>query len=141
MESMDSNPWMERFVLEEIKINHYKYYIVTDSFKTEDWNQYYYPDTLRIDSKGKVWQLENNQEYLKFDFSLKYGDTYHSKDFLVSVTKVDTVQVPAGEFTNCIRFFFDNPIMFDEETWHTFAPGVGLVKRTAGEGLTIVLDS
>ena len=36
-------------------------------------------------------------------------------------------RTPAGEFDNCIEFFFDIPDFIDDEVSYVCAPGVGIV--------------
>ena len=51
------------------------------------------------------------------------------------IQEVDaTIKTPAGEFSNCLKVWEENPLDGDSET-KTFAPGVGLVQD---EGLLLV---
>ena len=86
--------------------------------------------------EDKLFLYKNGQEQIWFDFTKENGETYIFPDsshtlpinYVVTVTKDVTITTPAGEFTHCIEFFFDDPVPIDEEATYTFAPDVGLVR-------------
>lgn len=95
-------------------------------------------DNIRVDKQGNIWKLENNNEYLWFDFTQDSGSTYiynYPESFgesiyyyNVYVRKNISRETPAGVFDNCIELFFDVPQVVDEERIYTFAPNIGLVR-------------
>ena len=95
-------------------------------------------DNIRVDEDGNIWKLQDNIDYLWFDFSQDSGATYtynYPESFgdkkyyyIVTVRKNITVETPAGTFDNCVELNFDIPQVRDEDRTYAFAPGVGPVR-------------
>ena len=135
------NPWVKRIVQKKIEINGNEYFIVSDIYGFDRPSPSTYTDTLRADSQGNIWEFENGQEFPLYVFSSEAGSTYNYKDYIVTLRRVESLETPAGTFNDCIELYFDVPVFVDEETRRTFAPCVGLIRETHGEGPTWVLDS
>jgi hypothetical protein len=93
-------------------------------------------DTIRVDAVGDIWERVRNRDYLWFKFSedsdLYYTSTpiTHGWDvffYMVKVKRNVSIDTPAGRFSDCIKFRFNVPEIFDEEEVYTFAPKIGLV--------------
>lgn len=103
---------------------------------------YYRPDSL-----GNVYQYStiDSTERIWFKFQVAEGDTYQSPDrhdwtwIVTVVSRHDTVETPAGLFTECIHLFLDVPQVMDEEHAYIFAPGMGIVALYGGWQPYIVL--
>jgi hypothetical protein len=89
---------------------------------------------MRSDDKT-VWQMEDPQNHLESEgfFLGTVGMTItntHKSGVVVKIAAIENVTVPAGTFTNCIKFhktdlWSGNPNPTHDE-W--IAPGVGMVK-------------
>ena len=145
----DSNPCIKRIVENKLLLNGHTYYIINDIWGYSSQYPNNYKGTLRNDNDGNIWKYTKGKEYLFYDFSLKDGDTYkytanslsNDDDYIVTVKKVGRVETDKGVYDDCVEIFFDIPKYVDDEKWYIFAPNVGLIKETSGEGPTIILNS
>ena len=93
-----------------------------------------FPFYIHQDEQGRIFRRINGKDVLWFDFTKNHGEQYtYSPDddinFTVTVRKNQIVTTYAGQYKNCIEFFFDVPESFDEEQCYVFAPEVGIVKK------------
>ena len=145
----ENNPWIKRIIEKEIFINDTKYFVVNNMRNFSSTSQNLDKDTVREDGEGRILRFTRGSESIYFDFSLNDGDTYtyfanpinSANDYNVTFKRVGKVETNKGTYDNCIGFFFDIPEFVDDEKWYIFAPNIGLVKETAGEGPTLTLNS
>ena len=109
---------------------------------------YSYIDTIRKDPVGNIWKKVNGIDYLWFDFTKDSGAVYTFPDrdpsYYYNVEVVDknfTLQTNSGNYSHCIKFFFDIPQFVDEEVFYTFAPEMGIIEMYGGDGPQLLLDS
>ncbi|MBN1560263.1 T9SS type A sorting domain-containing protein [candidate division KSB1 bacterium] len=94
-----------------------------------------YPIYIHQDEQGRIYRRLGNQDLLWFDFTIDDGEQYtyspDGKDGQMNVTvrKNRSLMTYAGQFDNCIEFFFDDPAVFADEQWYGFAPNIGIVKK------------
>lgn len=93
-----------------------------------------YPITIRQDERGRIYHRRSGEDVLWFDFTRKNGEQYSwwgggFTEYIVSVYKNRTLMTYAGQFDNCIEFFFDDPATQGEERSYVFAPDIGIVKK------------
>ena len=88
---------------------------------------------LRMD-ENQVFRYTDTSEVLWYDFSADIGASwmvpipYGGGEWTVYLlSKTDTIQAPAGVFTNCYHFYFSGIPDYEWEEW--FAPGIGIVER------------
>lgn len=86
--------------------------------------------TVRPGHDGRIYRLTENGEDLWFDPSVADGGSYAYRNFTVTVTKNVTVETPAGTFENGIRFYFDAPLVLDEEYEWVLVPEIGIARRS-----------
>lgn len=84
---------------------------------------------VRDGENGHVYWRREGTDVLWLDPSVRDDSTYAFGRFEVTVSTVDSVETPAGTFTNCLRFSFDIPEAADDEYSYTLKPGVGFVRR------------
>lgn len=147
----ENNPYMKRIVEGIFNKGNQRYNIVKDTYGYSGQYpvNYSVSETLRIDYQGRVWKYINEKDNLLFDFSSKDGETYKypgytqnpEDEYIVTVKKIELVEVNETEYKNCIEFLFDKPMTVDDEKIFLFAKGIGLIKETAGERPTIILSS
>jgi hypothetical protein len=115
-------------IIDTIRINGNLYY---------QFDEYrHYPNTyLRMSSDNKLYHRFEDYEQLWLDFSADVGDSWiinNQSNFtewtVFLQSKTDTINVPAGTFTNCCQFWFRFEGM-DNDWVEWYAPGVGPVKR------------
>lgn len=99
-------------------------------------------DTLyyRIDN-DKVYVLNHEgQEGVKFDLSAELNETWTYNLYTVQlISKTDTVSINNKQIKNCYQFYFDIPIMADDEHAIWLAPGIGFIQTQCGECLNPIL--
>lgn len=106
-----------------------------------------YPYLVRADSLGRIWRMTDQGELIWLDTTLEDSAEYEvsfsfeERPFKVLVRRNLTMETFAGEFKNCIEFFFDLPESFDEEHWLAFAPNIGIVRVQYDGFLTKLLTS
>ena len=73
---------------------------------------------------------------IKFNFSANVNETwnYNSYDAKL-VSKTDTIIINDKKIYNCFQFYYDVPIMVDEEYSIWLAPGIGFIQEQCGECL------
>jgi hypothetical protein len=121
-------PSLYSLVTDTARIRGEKYFI-RDKF-------FFSPDTLRRDGAGNILIRTNGEDGVFYRLNVAVGDTWNfpirlsGEVLYYTVTlqsRTDTVTVHAGQFTDCLRFYFDIPTAHDDEFWDWLAPGVGLV--------------
>ena len=104
-------------------------------------NLYFRFDQFRDNSQAflrrienKVFRYADTSEVLWYDFSVDTGASWKvptpdggSEWTVYLLSKTDTIDSPAGVFTNCYHFYFSGIQDYEWEEW--FAPGVGIVER------------
>jgi hypothetical protein len=105
-------------------------------------NVYYFGEATEIYRNGKVAGREDSWKAgvggatygLLIAASPKVGDRYYQEvapkvamDRAEVVSTTETVKVPAGEFTNCVKTEETNPLEPGEREYKWYAPGVGLL--------------
>ncbi len=84
---------------------------------------------VRLDQQNQLWEREGDTEVLRFKFNAAVGDTWNYPDgLMVMESRNDTITVPAGTFTGCLRihYYFNG----DDNDWDEwYAPEIGPVKR------------
>lgn len=91
---------------------------------------WFIPDKMvRLDDQNQLWEREGDTEVLRFKFNAAVGDTWSYPDgLMVMESRNDTIAVPAGTFTNCLRIhYYFNGADNDWDEW--YAPEIGPVKR------------
>ncbi len=87
---------------------------------------------------GKVYTRRTGEpESVKFDLTADVRDTW---EYLYGggtwtatlLSKTDTLQINNTKIPNCYKFYFDIPIMADEEYYVWLAPGIGFIRMTCG---------
>ena len=98
-----------------------------------------YPYLIRADSLGRIWQKRDYGVTIWFDFTLPDSGFYEYYPFLeepphfvVRVSRNLSIDTFAGEFHNCVDFFFMDSTMFDAVLRYTFAPDVGIIRKQYG---------
>jgi len=142
------NPYMKREIESKIVLNKKTYYVTKNIMHYSEPTSYFRSDTLRTDDLGRIWQRIRNEDFLIFDFSLEDDASYnfsgYSEDpedeYIIIVSKIDTIEVNGEKYDDCYEFFFNIPGWVDDEKFYTFCRGIGLIKESAGEGPTLVLD-
>lgn len=96
----------------------------------------YLSDTTyyRIEN-DKIFVIENNKsESVKFDLSANVHDTWKFNLYNVTLSsRTDSITMNNHKIYNCLAFYFDVPIMVDEEHFIWLAPGIGFIQETCGE--------
>lgn len=84
---------------------------------------------IRVDENNQLLEREGDAELLKFKFNADVGNSWdYPGGQIVLESRSDTVTVPAGTFTECLRFhYYFNGSDNDWDEW--FAPDIGPVKR------------
>jgi hypothetical protein len=127
-------PSLYSLVTDTVRIRGEKYFIRDKFFLS--------PDTLRRDGAGNILIRTNGEDGVFYRLNVAVGDTWNfpirlsGEVLYYTVTlqsRTDTVTVHAGQFTDCLRFYFDIPSVHDDEFWDWLAPSVGLVFRCIQE--------
>ncbi len=143
------NPAIKSVVEGKTSYNGKEYYVANKIYNYNTPSQTSYKDTLRKTYNGRIYQLIDGKEYLRFDFSLADGAKYKfagyslSNNYTYTVTVKKGIKVQIGDlsYNDCTEFFFDIPSFVDDERWYIFAPNIGLIKEFGGEGISLYLDS
>lgn len=104
-------------------------------------NLYFRFDQFRDNSQAFLRRIENQvfryadtSEVLWYDFSVDTGASWKvptpeggSEWTVYLLSETDTIESPAGVFTNCYHFYFSGIQDYEWEEW--FAPGIGIVER------------
>ena len=132
---------MTYHVSDSLNIDHVKYFLYGIS-------EYSFKDTIRKDAVGNIWKKVNGVDYLWFDFTKDSGAVYtfpdHNPSYYYNVKIVDknfTLQTNSGNYSHCIKLFFDIPQFVDEEVFYSFAPEMGIIEMYGGDGPQLLLDS
>ena len=132
---------MTYHVSDSLNIDHVKYFLYGMS-------GYSFKDTIRKDAVGNIWKKVNGVDYLWFDFTKDSGAVYtfpdHNPSNNYNVEVVDknfTLQTNWGNYSHCIKLFFDIPQFVDEEVFYSFAPEMGIIEMYGGDGPQLLLDS
>ena len=110
-----------------------------------DGNLFYRFDQFRDRSQvllrkaeNQVFRYGDNSEALWYDFSADTGDSwivqtpFGGEWTVYLLSKTDTIEAPAGTFTECYHFYFSGIMDYEWEEW--FAPGIGIVERRLRSG-------
>ncbi len=131
-------------VSDSLNIDNVKYFLYGMVVPPE----YNFNDTIRKDVMGNIWKKVNGVDYLWFDFTKDIGAAYTSPDnnpsCIYNVEVVDknfTLQTNRGNYSHCIKFFFDIPQSVDDEVFYSFAPEMGIIEMYGGDGPQFLLDS
>lgn len=92
-------------------------------------------DTLYYRSgNNKIYCRKSTEpESVKFDLSANVDDSWKYQSWNVKmVSKTDTLLVNHTKVPNCYHFYFDIPLMADEENSIWLAPGIGFIKIDCG---------
>ena len=105
-------------------------------------NTYY---LLQFQNDTMYYRIENDKilviehvenESVKFDLTANVNDTWNYNSYLVKLTsKTDTITINNQKILNCYQFYFDVPVMADEEHSIWLAPGIGFIQEQCGECL------
>jgi len=105
---------------------------------------------LRKTEDEKIFErTKSSDEVLKFDLSAEVGQTWTYKHdnldntwYATLSSKNDTIKLDNYTFYNCYRFYFDVPLMIDEEHVIWLAPDIGFVQECylGGSGDKIKLE-
>ncbi len=135
---------MTYHVSDSLNIDHVKYFLYGMFLPSE----YNFKDTIRKDAEGNIWKKVNRVDYLWFDFTKDSGAVYtfpdHNSSYYYNVEVVDknfTLQTNRGNYSHCIKFFFDIPQFVDDEVFYSFAPEMGIIEMYGGDGPQLLLDS
>jgi hypothetical protein len=119
-------------------IDHYDQIDVTGTQVIE--NKEYFVLVQGTDTN--YYRIENNKvfvrrldvsESVKFDLTANVGESWQFQGWNVEMaSKTDTVVINNTKIPNCYRFFFDVPVMVDDEHSIWLAPGIGFIKMTCG---------
>lgn len=107
--------------------------------KVLDNKQYYVFSEGTFD---KLYRNENNKiytisafgnEYLIYDLKASVNEVWQYQiDGTIwnaqLQSKTDTITINNTKITNCYRFYFDSPLMADDENTVWLAPGIGFIK-------------
>jgi hypothetical protein len=93
--------------------------------------------TYYREDNNKIFTKENEtDEAIKFDFLAKVHDTWKYGLYNVTlVSKTDSIIINNQKVYNCYHFYFDVPVMVDEEHSIWLAPGIGFIQEECGECL------
>jgi hypothetical protein len=123
--------------------------IVTDSMKTLDGKEYFRFisfGTSRIDTTyyreedHKIFQKRiNKSEYFRFDLNANVNDSWNYEEISYKSRlmlgflrdKNANVETDNFKFKNCYEFYFDHPLVADEEHSIFLAKDIGIVHRIA----------
>jgi hypothetical protein len=113
-----------------VKIDNKEYY----QMKNGEYNNYY-----RI-SDNKVYVIEfGREEGVKFNLSANLHETWRYTgiddwdSYVVELeSKTDVLTINGQKIENCYRFYFDIPMMAEEEHTIWLAPGIGFVQEACG---------
>lgn len=108
-------------------INERNYFIVVHNNDTA----YYRNDNDRI------FVIESiHDEALKFDLTANESESWSYGLWTVTlISKSDTIEIKDKKIANCYHFYFDIPIMVDEEHSIWLAPEIGFFQEQCGECL------
>ena len=109
------------------KINDKNYYLM----QYQNDTSYY-----RIEN-DKIYVIEfEDAESIKFNLLADVNDTWNFNSYTVKmVSKSDSIIINNQKFINCYQFYFDIPVMVDEEHSIWLAPGIGFIQEQCGECL------
>jgi hypothetical protein len=89
---------------------------------------------FRIEN-DKVYAIENSEmkESVKFDLSAHVNETWNYDSWTVKLlSRSDTITINNKKIANCYRFYFDVPLLSDEEHSISLAPGIGFIQEQCG---------
>ena len=81
-----------------------------------------------------VFVIEHTDDAaIKFDLSAETNMTWMYNSYRVSlISKNDTININNHKITNCYHFYFDVPVMVDEEHCIWLAPEIGFIQEQCG---------
>lgn len=100
-------------------------------FVHNDDTAYFRNDNGRIQVKESI-----HEEAVKFDLTANENDTWiYNSCTAKLISKTDTIIIKDKEIYNCYHFYFDIPMMADEEHSIWLAPEIGFIQEQCGECL------
>jgi hypothetical protein len=94
---------------------------------------------FRKEGNSIYQKVEPTGESLLFKLDANVGDSWQFPMTLSGSTynvtlgsKTDTITIGNQRITNCFTFYFDVPLMVDEEHSITLAPGIGYIQENCG---------
>lgn len=107
-------------ILDEMHLNKKEYILYGQKIQ--------WADTLRVDKLGIVHIISQGKEMVWLDVTRLHGSVYFCDGKPVHVKRNVEITTKAGNFKNCIDFFFDFPNSMDDEVGYILAAKVGIVK-------------
>jgi hypothetical protein len=72
-------------------------------------------------------------ESVKFDLTADVNESWQFQGWIVTMaSKTDTITINNTKIPNCYHFFFDIPMVVDDEHSIYLAPGIGFINMTCG---------
>jgi hypothetical protein len=108
-------------------LNHKNYYLIR-----------YHEDTTfyRVENARIYVMVPGQQESAKFRLDTRVNGAWTFGAYIVKLmSKTDTVTINDEKIPGCYGFYFDVPVMVDEEYSIWLAPGIGFIQQTCGECL------
>lgn len=94
---------------------------------------------FRREGNSILQKIQPTGESLLFKLDANVGDSWQfpmtSSGSVYNITlssKTDTITIGKQRIANCYTFFFDVPLMVDEEHGITLAPGIGYIQENCG---------
>ncbi len=114
----------------------WKSYTENDTLYYLYGNKEGFADTLHQDQWGRMYKRFSGKNLLWLDFSVADGGTYQytlseKLDYIVTVTRNQTIEYDDKSFAGCIRFDFDAPELKTDELTYILAPDVGIVQQAS----------
>ena len=90
----------------------------------------------RTENNKIIVKNSPHSEAVKFDLTANENDTWSYNSWTVKlVSKTDTIVIKDKKVINCYHFYFDIPMMADDEHGIWLAPGIGYIQEQCGECL------
>lgn len=86
---------------------------------------------------NKVYVLdpeESPEESVMYNLSAKTGDSWNFNLYTVTlISKTETISINGRQISDCYEFYFDTPVLIDEEHTILLAPEIGFIQKICGE--------
>jgi hypothetical protein len=96
----------------------------------------YHEDTTfyRIEDSRIYVMVPGQHESVKFRLDARVNGAWTCGAYVVTLmSKTDTIAINDQKIPGCFAFYFDVPVMIDEEYSIWLAPGIGFVQQACGE--------